>query len=974
MSVNLDTNLAFAFGPFRLIPSQQLLVRKDRPVKLGGRALDILHLLVTRAGQEVSKNTLIEFAWPNVFVDDSNLKVHISSLRRALEDTFPQATYIATVPGRGYKFVRHVQTEHIETNYFKSLEEQVVSSLPAPATLIGRQRDIEGVGRALDFARFVTLVGPGGVGKTSLAIAVAHARHEKFPDGVHFVDFSATDDSALVPHLLAIALGVRYSPADLIPATVEHLRNNRLLIVLDNCEHVGHAVATLAAQLVQANIASCLLATSREPLGIAGENVQRVETLPYPLHGQKTNASEAQTYPAIKLFCLRAFETADYQLTDEDTLTISRLCEALDGLPLAIEIVASKLSHFSADELLNSVGRHISQFRNISEGAHSRHLTLWATLDWSYQLLSPQEAALLRLLSVFASFFEWTDVIGMAGLAHLDPYQTTVALGGLVSKSLLLVEVEGEQLLYRLLESTRYFAAEKLLKEPCANDAGRRHAQIVLAVFEKSTVEWPSVDNRIWRRRYEARSGDLRKALDWCFKEGGDTSLGVDLVTSAPQLWNAQSAIFEQLFQVERALNHCSGIRDEPRRKAHLSASRAMSLTFAGHPNAEVDYAWSSAIKFAELGGDFDQLLWIMSGRSFFLLMAGRNESTICLMDEFSKIATRTGDRGWIFDAKRLGALAEAHLGDLAAVHAKLEILAKELERGVPPTMVGRYEDRYSDIHMKLAFLTWLMGRPERGLAMAEDVVLFIGQGGRTMVQSLALMLVAMPLALWSGQIETLERYSSTLQFNLVRDNIAAWEPVQRFYASASRYLRGEHNAVHDMRVAVDEIVRGESLIHAPMYLGVLADCLLDSGKSAEAKEAIEEALKLQEETKENWYLPELQRVKAKIMLLLGEQEDASALLAIARASARKTGARSFDLRIVNDMAQMAITKGNTHEVLELLTPVYECFEERTATEDLKQSARLLDAAQAKRALLALGKKPVSTRPRPRSAVGTQSD
>jgi tetratricopeptide (TPR) repeat protein len=288
--------------------------------------------------------------------------------------------------------------------------------------------------------------------------------------------------------------------------------------------------------------------------------------------------------------------------------------------------------------------------------------------------------------------------------------------------------------------------------------------------------------------------------------------------------------------------------------------------------------------------------------------------------------------------------------------------------------MVGRYEDRYSDIHMKLAFLTWLMGRPERGLAMAEDVVLFIGQGGRTMVQSLALMLVAMPLALWSGQIETLERYSSTLQFNLVRDNIAAWEPVQRFYASASRYLRGEHNAVHDMRVAVDEIVRGESLIHAPMYLGVLADCLLDSGKSAEAKEAIEEALKLQEETKENWYLPELQRVKAKIMLLLGEQEDASALLAIARASARKTGARSFDLRIVNDMAQMAITKGNTHEVLELLTPVYECFEERTATEDLKQSARLLDAAQAKRALLALGKKPVSTRPRPRSAVGTQSD
>jgi len=208
-------DVAFAFGPFKLIPGQHVLLRDNRPVKLGGRALDILHLLVMRAGQEVSKNALIESAWPNVFVDEHNLKVHISSLRRALEDTLPQATYIATVVGRGYQFVGRVQTESIEVEGFSVDEQPIVSSLPAPSTLVGRQRDVEGVARALNFTNLVTLVGPGGVGKTSLAIAVAHTIHDEFPDGVRFVDFSATDHPSLVPHLVATALGVRGDPADL---------------------------------------------------------------------------------------------------------------------------------------------------------------------------------------------------------------------------------------------------------------------------------------------------------------------------------------------------------------------------------------------------------------------------------------------------------------------------------------------------------------------------------------------------------------------------------------------------------------------------------------------------------------------------------------------------------------------------------------------------------------------------------------
>src|ERR1700681_2286124 len=229
MRVNPSVDIAFAFGPFRLLPNQQVVVWGNRPLKLGGRALDILHLLLMRAGEEVSKNELIEFAWPNVSVDESNLKVHISSLRRALEDTLPQATYIATVAGHGYQFVGRLQTERIEIEGFSVDDPPIVSSLPAPSTLVGRQRDVEGVARALDFTSLVTLVGPGGVGKTSLAIAIAHARHNKFPDGVYFVDLSATDDPALVPHLVATGLGIRGGPEDLISAVTKHLRARRVL-------------------------------------------------------------------------------------------------------------------------------------------------------------------------------------------------------------------------------------------------------------------------------------------------------------------------------------------------------------------------------------------------------------------------------------------------------------------------------------------------------------------------------------------------------------------------------------------------------------------------------------------------------------------------------------------------------------------------------------------------------------------------
>jgi predicted ATPase/DNA-binding winged helix-turn-helix (wHTH) protein len=947
--VTTTVDVEFTFGPFRLIPGQRKLVRENRPVKLGGRALDILHLLVMRAGEEVSKNELIEFAWPRVFVDERNLKVHVSSLRRALCDTGQEAPYIATVVGHGYQFVERVEREQVEKAAFTSEDHPFLCEPPALSPLIGRQRDVEAVARALDFASLVTLVGPGGVGKTRLAIAIAHATRYKFPDGLHFLDLSASDDPALVPHLIAAGLGVRSGPEDLVSTVIKKLRDRRILVVLDNCEHVLHAAASVAARFVEAKINCCLLATSREPLGICGENVQRVEPLAFPDPLQVRSASVALAYPAVELFALRALDAADYQLIDRDVNAVASLCKALDGLPLAIEIAAAKLDQFSPVELLESVHRALGELRNDDEALHRRHRTLWATLDWSYQLLSSEESMIFRLLSVFEGFFEWTDVTAMAGLMRFDASQTTIALGNLVAKSMLSAEMHAEQLRYRFLESARCYAAERLRQDSIAHAARRRHAQIVLSAFERSQSEWAWVDAPVWRKRYEARSGDLRKALDWCFSDVGDASLGIDLVIAATRYWNEQSPLFEQLSQVERALGHCS-VNSADQRTATLAASRAWCMGFGDRLDAATDDAWNTALHFADLGDDVSQRLSVRCDMALFLAATGRIEQTERLLDDVARIAADAGDRAALIDSERLRAMLEARHGNLLKARNKLERLAEDLSCGMPQSRHLRYQlQAYVSTLGMLAFSSWLTGSPERALTIVEEMVLKTGHNGHLLGQSRALALFALPVALWSGRFEAFKRYLSLLEGNLDRGKIALWRPDHRFYAGAWRHACGDPGAVDEMQLAVDDMVRGRFLLRTPMYLGVLAEALCERGRFAEAGQVVESALALQRQLQESWCLSELLRVKARLMAGLGKRGYARALLGNARKEAVTTGAKTLELRIVNDMVQMASAEENEREAMQLLRPLYASFADGEVTEDLMLSSRLLAAVSGKK-------------------------
>ena len=399
---------AFAFGPFVLVPERQLLLDGGMPVRIGGRALDILTALVEHPGQLVSKGELISRVWPDTIVDDGNLKVNMAALRRALAEEPGAAQYIATVIGKGYRFVAQVRAFSQLAPQFEPGAALVRShNLPTGTTRIfGRADAIDAIRRDLDESRLVSVVGAGGIGKTTVALAVAEQAVELFADGVWLVDLALQRDSAWVPNAIASALGVAVNSSDVLSELVDFLGNRELLLVLDNCEHLIGGTALSVDRILARTAGVKIVATTREPLRVKGERVRRLAGLDAPASVSTLSAAEALTFPAVQLFVDRASSSFEaFQLNDADAPTVAEICRRLDGLALAIEFAATRIDAFGVGGLLKQLD---DRFRLLvgRRAGPERQRTLTATLDWSYGLLSASEAALLRAVSVFAGAFD----------------------------------------------------------------------------------------------------------------------------------------------------------------------------------------------------------------------------------------------------------------------------------------------------------------------------------------------------------------------------------------------------------------------------------------------------------------------------------------------------------------------------------------------------------------------------------------
>ncbi|MNM96314.1 putative HTH-type transcriptional regulator [compost metagenome] len=444
---------AYRFGTFLLRPARRELVADGVPVTLGSRAFDLLAALVEHAGQVVSRDALTAVAWPRMVVEDSSLRVQIAHLRRVLG---PEGPGIVTVPGQGYRFDGMVQV----VDEGAAPAAQVIPAarvLPRRLTaIIGRDTEVARVQAVVQPGRVVTLVGIGGIGKTTVALAATERLAGDYADGICFLDLGTLPDPA---QGLAAAFG-----AARMDALGHAMAGHRLLVVLDGCDYAPEAVAALLAQLAQAP-GVAVLATSRHPLGAAAEHRLRLPPLDLPPEGE-IDAARALTFGAVQLFASRAQASgAGYTLTDRDAPVVAALCRRLDGLPLAIELAAGCVAAFGVLGLLEQADDRFNLLEARRRSPQERQRSLRASLDWTYVRLSAPEQTALQRLSVLDGTFTLASAEAAIGADGIDSAAAADVLEALVAQSLVSAAAgdtsEGGPR-FRLSPMVRAYARERL--------------------------------------------------------------------------------------------------------------------------------------------------------------------------------------------------------------------------------------------------------------------------------------------------------------------------------------------------------------------------------------------------------------------------------------------------------------------------------------------------------------------------------
>lgn len=455
----IGSDTVLRFGRFELHPQRRLLLDGDRPLPIGARALDILLVLVESAGKIVSKEAIISQVWPKTFVEEINLRVHISALRRVLGVCPQSRGYITNVRQRGYSFVAHVEQLSQAAS-----ETALAPSLPGrPVRIEGRDKLIDELTRRLHSRRHITLIGPGGVGKTTVALRVAQQQLGHFTDGVRFADLATLGEPALLAATLASEMGIAVPEGvDAQAHLLATLANRHMLVLMDNCEHLVDACAALSEALLQAAPGLHILATSREALRTAEEYVQPLAPLESPPLGSHLRLAAALRYPAVKLFVRRArARQADFRLLESEVPRVAELCWRLDGLPLAIELAAAQLDVQSLEGILAQLENHSYLSLLGRRSTPARHASLLASLEWSYALLNAEERRCLQGLACCDAYFTVADVQqALCGLKISDSARCA-ALARLVGLSLIGLRRDGGQVYYHMLGCTRAFAREK---------------------------------------------------------------------------------------------------------------------------------------------------------------------------------------------------------------------------------------------------------------------------------------------------------------------------------------------------------------------------------------------------------------------------------------------------------------------------------------------------------------------------------
>lgn len=536
--------MSYRFAAFDLDPVRRVLEHDGRPIVLTAKAFDLLLALVERRDRVVTKDELMAIVWPDTTVEEQNLTVTMSILRKALGDQPAEHRFIVTFPGRGYRFVADVTGDRREGH--GRARPQSTGNLPGSlSSFVGRETELADVAQLLASHRLITLTGSGGCGKTRLAIESARRFESQALDGVWLVELAPLADPELVAQQAATAFGLRGDAGrSAIDVLVDALHKKTALLILDNCEHLIDASARLSASLLERTPGLRVLATSREPLNVAGEHVWRVPSL--------------AGSDAVRLFAERAAAVLPaFTPTEATADAIGRICERLDGIPLAIELTAARMGVLSVDQIAERLDDRFGLLTGGARTARPRHRTLRASIDWSYDLLSGEEQALFRRLSVFVG--GWTlEAAEMIAARNADEAASVFdLLAALVNKSLVTAEAGPDgRVRYRMLETIRQYARERLADSGEEEWVRRKHLEFFRTVAARAEVEVVGPDAARWLQQVSAEHDNLRAAFDWTL--GRDPESSLRLVGSLYICWIAFGYLREASQRIDMAL-HAGG-------------------------------------------------------------------------------------------------------------------------------------------------------------------------------------------------------------------------------------------------------------------------------------------------------------------------------------------------------------------------------------------------------------------------------
>jgi predicted ATPase/DNA-binding winged helix-turn-helix (wHTH) protein len=946
MTAAPQTKEIISFGPFRLIASERQLTKDGAPVPLGARALDILIALVSQPNKAISKRDLLARIWPDVTVEEGSLRFHIAGLRKALGDGKDGARYISTLAGRGYCFLAPISRSGDQGNKLAA-DATGFSHANLPGRLmrmVGRDHDVLRVSTQLTASRFVTIVGPGGVGKTTVAITVGHHLIEAFAGVALFVDLGMLSDAKLVATVIASMLGLTVHSEDATPNLIAYLRDKRVLLILDTCEHLIEAVANLAANIVAAAPNVHILATSREALQVEGEHVYKLDALACPPDDRKFTAAALQMFPATQLFLERAVASgARLDLNDADAAIVVGICRRLDGVALAIELAARRVESHGLQQTAALLDQRLTLLWMGQRSAPPRQKTLQATLDWSYGLLSELERTVLRRLAVFVGHFTLDAALAVVTGTDIDQTQVFGAIDSLVAKSMIATRPRGAMMRYHLLDTTRAYVLEIDVDAAERVSLAVRHANYYRQWLKQHDAETPIISKGVAQAPDFAAINNVRAALEWCFDANGDAQVGIALAADAAPVFSAMSLLTEchrWAAQAIGALNDATrGGFDE----MHLQAALGLSLLLMRGSTEAARVALNRGLTIAEERGDMLRQLQLLAPLNGYHFTIGDFKTTLIFGKRASAISKTIADPAAIALAHCISGMSLAHTGDLAGARVELEAARQRAPSAQPPKAIYLGFDGHVWAGIFLARTLWLQGHPDQAAERAHQAIKEAASIDHPVTLSIVLIR-AIYLFLWIGDLATAEELLDWFIAHAKSHSLGPYLAVGVGYKGLLAVRRGDaRGGVESLQGALAELHSARYELLTAIFNISLVQGLAAMGRFAEAIALIDEAIRLVEANGELSHMAELLRVKGNVLLSMGGPSDEAEMCFVQSLElSRRQGARAWELRTATDLAAFWASHGRSADARGLLLPVFEQFTEGPDTADLQAAERLL--------------------------------